>query len=109
MGMRVQLQQQSGGRTIHHDSTVLDGGQTGNVTTAELIDALRLLRTNPAIPSREHGRADAALAKAIRWAASRPPNGVSGRFSKSFYFDVQHPGESFRFDIEGLSGSHLQV
>lgn len=109
MGMRVQLQQQRGGRTIHHQSVVLDGGATGSVTTAEVIVALQELRRHPAIPSREHARADASLARAERWVTTRPPSGVTGRFSKSFYFNPQRPGTSFRFDIEGLTGTHLQV
>ena len=109
MGMRVQLQEQSGGKTIHHASIVLDGAASGMVTTAELANALEELRKSPAIPSREQRRADTALDRALQWTRTRPPAGVSGRFSKCFCFDPQHPGSSFRFDIEGITGVHLKV
>ncbi|MGH2615961.1 MAG: hypothetical protein ACRDJC_12025 [Thermomicrobiales bacterium] len=104
--IRLQLQQQHGGRTIHHASQVLraDGG----VAVEQLEVALRKLHGSDAIPGREQAGADAALAKAIRWVAARPPAGVFGRFSKSFYFDPLNPRESWRFDVEGLSGSNLR-
>jgi hypothetical protein len=54
-------------------------------------------------------RADAALDRAVRWTNSRPPAGVSGRFSKSFYLDPQNPGSLFRFDMRGLTETHLKV
>ena len=103
--LRVQLQQQSSGRTIHHASLVLRGA--GGVSVAQLTAALRQLREQTPIPRRELAEADAALARAVRWAEARPPTGVSGRFNKSFYFDPQHPRESWRFDVEGLSGYNL--
>ena len=77
------------------------------MTTEEVIAALRRLRDSGRIPGRQSARADAALAKAVGWVTSRPPAGVSGRFSKSFYFDPEHPAASWRFDIEGLQGTHL--
>jgi hypothetical protein len=104
--MRVQLQQQIGGRTIHHASRVLGG--EGGVTAEQLIVTLQELRKSDAIPKREQQRADVALTKALRWVTARPPAGVSGRFSKSFYFDPMNPRESWRFDVEGLSGYNLQ-
>lgn len=104
--MRVQLQQQSGGGTIHHRSMALR--VVGGVTVTELVAALEALRESDMIPSREQGRADAALAKAIRWVRGRPPSGVSGRFSKSFYFDRRNPRTSWRFDIEGVAGYNLR-
>src|SRR5437773_2245487 len=97
--MRIQLQQQSGGRTVHHASHVLRA--SGGVSASELPSALLSLRQNPAIPGSERAKADAALARAMKWIRARPPAGVSGRFSKSFYFDPQKPNESWRFDIEG--------
>lgn len=105
--MRVQLQQQRGGRTVHHASHVLR--EVGGVTTEQLIAALRLLRNSGIIPSGESGGADSALANATRWVETRPPFGLSGRFSKSFYFDSLNPRESWRFDIEGLSGYNLTL
>jgi len=104
-GMRVQLQQQRGGRTIHHGSEVLTA--ESGVTTEEVIVALHLLRDSGQIPGRQAAGADAALAKAITWVAARPPAGVSGRFSKGFYFDPESSAASWRFDIEGLQGTHL--
>ncbi len=104
--MRVQLQQQSGGRTIHHASLVPRAA--GGVTITGLIAALRQLRNHHAIPGREQARADAALANANRWVQARPPAGVFGRFSRSFYFDPHNPRESWRFDVEGLAGYNLQ-
>jgi len=104
--MRIQLQQQSAGRTIHHASQVLHA--PGGVTSLALTEALRQLRQSDAVPAREQDRADIALARAIRWVEERPSAGVSGRFSKSFYFDPQNPRESWRFDIEGLSGYNLR-
>lgn len=104
--MRVQLQQHSGGRTIHHRFQVLSADD--GVRTGQLAFALRRLRSDPVIPKREQGRADSALAHAVRWVEARPPAGVCGRFAKSFYFDPLNPGESWRFDIEGLSGYNLQ-
>ena len=103
--MRVQLQQQSGGRTVHHASLVLRA--IGGVTTDQLIAALRDLRDHDAVPKRAQDGAALALASAIRWVEARPPAGVVGRFSKSFYFDPHKPWESWRFDIEGLSGYNL--
>jgi hypothetical protein len=106
--MRVQLQQQDGGRTIHHGSVVLDVEQTGGVTVDRLKAALRRLRNIGVIPEREIRGADAALVRAERWIGARPPTGVSGRFGKSFYFAPQNPRHPWRFDIEGLRGEHLQ-
>jgi hypothetical protein len=104
--MRIQLQQQSGGRTIHHGSRVLRA--IGGVTTQQLVAALLDLRQRGAIPRREQPQANAALANAMKWIDMRPPEGVSGRFSKSFYFNPANPGKSWRFDIEGLSGYNLR-
>ena len=104
--MRIQLQQQSGGRTVHHGSQVLRAA--GGVTTDQLVAALRQLRDHDAIPRREQASADTALTNAIKWVEARPPPGVHGRFSKSFYFDPQKPWESWRFDIEGLFGYNLR-
>lgn len=104
--MRVQLQQQSGGRTIHHASQVLR--VEGGVSVEQLVASIGELRESMIIPARERAGADLALARAVRWAAARPPAGVFGRFSKSFYFDRLHPRESWRFDVEGLSGYNLQ-
>jgi hypothetical protein len=103
--MRLQLQQQAGGRTVHHASLVLRA--SGGVTTSELAAALRHLRANIAIPGGQQSSAEAALARALKWVQARPPAGVAGRFSKSFYFDPHRPHESWRFDIEGLSGYNL--
>lgn len=103
--MRVQLQQQIGSRTVHHASLVLR--TAGGVTTQQLVIALRQLRENSAIPSRVQSGADLALANATRWIAARPPAGVFGRFSKSFFFDRLNPLVSWRFDVEGLSGYNL--
>jgi hypothetical protein len=102
---RIQLQQQSGGRTIHQASYVLRA--QGGISTQELCAALHELRTDLAISGRLKGRADAALARAVEWVLARLPAGVSGRFSKSFYFDPHEPQESWRFDIEGLNGYNL--
>ena len=107
-GMRVQLQQQRGGRTIHHASEVLQSELGAAVTVVHVSDALRRLRESSAIPRGERVRADAALARSLQWATARPPAGVSGRFSKSFYFSPETPGDSWRFDVEGLQGTHLQ-
>lgn len=74
----------------------------------EVVAASRRLRASDAIPARQEKPADAALERALAWVASRRPQGVSGRFSKSFYFSPQTPGTSWRFDIEGLQGTHLQ-
>jgi hypothetical protein len=104
--MQVQLQQQLGGRTIHHASVVLEA--VGGVTTEQLITATDMLRDHESLPGREQGGAETALAKARRWIEARPPERVTGRFSKSFYFDPLNPRESWRFDIEGLSGYNLQ-
>ena len=104
--MRVQLQQQAGGRTVHHGSRVLR--TAGGVTVQELVAALQELRASPAIPAREQGAADVALANAARWVRDRPPTGVDGRFSRSFYFDRSQPRSSWRFDIEGLAGTNLR-
>ena len=103
--MRVQVQQQVGGKTVHHASRVVSAD--GGVTTAQLQEALIHLRWSAAIPKREAARADAALARALQWTDARPPSGVAGRFSKSFYFDPQRPRESWRFDIEGMTGQNL--
>jgi hypothetical protein len=103
--MRVQLQQQSGGRTIHHASQVLR--EAGGVSVDQVTAALRQLRKQVRIPRRELAGADAALARAVRWVEDRPPTGVSGRFSKSFYFDPRSPWASWRFDVEGVSGYNL--
>jgi hypothetical protein len=103
--MRVQLQQQRGGRTLHNASHVLR--RIGGVGSQELIFALRRLRHDPALPKGEQMGADAALARAIAWIEQRPPDGVHGRFSNSFYFDPQQPEKSWRFDVEGLSGYNL--
>lgn len=104
--MRVQLQQQRGGRTIHHGSRVLRAA--GGVAVQQLVAALQDLRANPAIPSRERTAANAALADAVRWAHERPPAGVDGLFRKSFYFDRLETRRSWRFDVEGLSGANLR-
>lgn len=104
--MRVQLQQQTGGRTIHHASLVLRAAS--GVTVEQLVASLRQLRDGGVIPGGEKGRADLALTNATRWVEARPPAGVVGRFSKSFYFDRLRPWESWRFDVEGLSGYNLQ-
>ena len=103
--MRVQLQQQRGGRTIHHASRVLRAA--GGVTVQQLVAALGELRESVAIPSRQRSAADHALANAEKWAEARPPNGVSGRFNQSFYFDPHRRRESWRFDVEVLSGYNL--
>jgi hypothetical protein len=103
--MRVQLQQ-AGGRTIHHASRVLRAA--GGVTVQQLVAALAELRKGAAIPPRERSAANLAMANAVRWAEARPPNGVTSRFSKSFYFDPQRRRESWRFDVEVLTGYNLQ-
>ena len=105
--MRIQLQQQSGGRTIHYASQVLQA--PGGVTTAELATALRRLRTHAAIPAGQQSNAEAALARALKWVHARPRAGVSGHFSKSFYFEPHQPHASWRFDIEGLTGYNLRT
>jgi hypothetical protein len=104
--MRVQLQQQRGGRTVHHASRVLRA--SGGVSVDRIVAALRQLRGSHLIPGGEQAGADVALAAALRWVESRPPAGVFGRFSKSFYFDRVRPRESWRFDVEGLSGYNLK-
>ena len=50
--LRVQLQQQSGGKTIHHGSIVLE--EDDGVTENEVVAALRRLRALGVIPDREH-------------------------------------------------------
>jgi hypothetical protein len=105
--MRVQLQQQSSGRTIHHGSEDIRAG--GGVTAAQLTASLRQRRAHPTIPGREQAGADAALAKTIRWVESRLPAGVSERFGKSFYFDPRNPRDSWCFAIEALSGYNLRT
>lgn len=104
--IRGQLQQQADGRTIHHASRVLRAA--GGVTVQQVAAALGELREGVAIPRRERSAADQALATAVRWAESRPPNGVFGRFTMSFYFDRQRRRASWRFDVEVLSGYNLQ-
>jgi hypothetical protein len=104
--MRVQLQQQSGGRTIHHASIVLRA--PSGVTLPEPVNALQQLRHSGSVPKGEEAGADFALANARRWADARPPAGVSGRFSKSFYFDPHRPRQSWRFDVEGPAGYNLR-
>lgn len=89
--MRVQVQQQSGGRTIHHASIVLR--VVGGVTVEQLVAALQQLRDGGLIPGRERGGADLAMANAMRWVEARPPAGVAGRFS-SFYVDRLRPWEA---------------
>lgn len=108
IGMRVQLQRQHGGRTIHHASEVLLVEPGGDVLVNDVAAALRRLAASDVIPRREHGRAERALGRALGWLDAWPPRGVSGRFSKSFYFSPERPGESWRFDIEGLQGTHLR-
>jgi hypothetical protein len=105
--MRIQLQCQRGGQTIHFGSIVLVAKDDLGVKAEDVVEALRRLRDHTAIPSGEEQRADAALARAVRWVEARPPNGVSGRFSKSFYFAPETPRVSWRFDIEGMQGVHL--
>ena len=104
--VRVQLQQQSGGRTVHHASLALRAA--GGVTIEQVVAALRQLRDHEAIPKRAQDEVGGALARAVRWVEARPPAGVSGRFSKSYYFDPQKPWESWHFDVEGLSGYNLR-
>jgi hypothetical protein len=104
--MRVQLQQQTGGRTIHHASVVLRAA--GGVSVEQLVAALRELKDGDRIPAGERKRAELAMANAQTWVEARPPAGVAGRFSKSFYFDRLQPWDSWRFDVEGLSGYNLQ-
>lgn len=74
----------------------------------QLVAALGELRESNIIPKRERSAADQAFVNAVRWAETRPANGVSGRFNKSVYFDPQRRRESWRFDVEGLSGYNLQ-
>ena len=82
--MRIQLQQRSSG-TIHHASLVLE--TAGGVTTKQLVaGTVHALREHASLPGSEQGRANSALKKAKRWIEDRPPEGVSGRFSKSFLF-----------------------
>ncbi len=104
--MRIQLQEQRGGRTFHHASEVLE--DEAGVSVRRATQALRRLRGLDVIPASERSRADDALERALRWVRARPPAGVSGRFSRSFYFSPTAPGQSWRFDIEGLYGTHLQ-
>lgn len=108
VGIRVQLQQQRGGRTIHHASEVIVAHTDEGVSVAQVRAALLRLRSAGAIPPHEAARADAALARALRWLEVRPPAGVSGQFSRSFYFAPEDPSASWRFDIEGLRGTHLR-
>ncbi|MCD6029541.1 MAG: hypothetical protein K0S78_1715 [Thermomicrobiales bacterium] len=61
--IRVQLQQQAGGRTIHHASQVLSAD--GGVPVQKLLDALGELRKAGAIPKRERQAADKALSTAV--------------------------------------------
>ena len=103
--MRVQLQQQAGGQAIHHASRVLRAA--GGVTVQQGVTSLGELRDGAVIPTRERSAADQALAAAVRWAEARPPNGVSGHFNKGFCFDPHHRRESWRFDVEVLSGYNL--
>jgi hypothetical protein len=50
--MRVQLQQQRGGRTVHHASEVLVPTAGAEVTVGEVAAALGRLRASDAIPRR---------------------------------------------------------
>lgn len=107
--VRVQLQQQDGpGNTIHHDSQVIVGTDAAGVYSSEVVEALRVLRVNSGIPSGEQRAADAALSRAIQWVLNRPPAGLSGQVSRSFYFRPQTPSSSWRFDIENIRGQNLQ-
>lgn len=107
--MRVQLQEQSGPDTIHHHSVPLVATVgVGWVTVAQIVAALQQLRAHPAIPGALGALADSALARAIAWAQARPPAGVAAMRPKSFYFDVQNPGHSLRFDIENIVGHNLR-
>lgn len=106
--MRAQLQQQRAVRTIHHHSVVVVARSAEGVGAKQLVAALLRLGAHVAIPASERARADAALERAIRWVRGRPPAGVLGPFSRSFYFPPDKPGTSWRFDIEGFRGSHLR-
>jgi len=106
--MRVQLQRQRGGRTVHHGSAVLKAGAEHGMTDERLAKALTSLRALEVIPSSEQAKADVPLRRALRWVATRPPAGISGRFSKSFYLAPHLPSEPWRFDVEGISGTPLR-
>lgn len=107
--MRVQLQEQANRRTIHHASLPLLDQTGSRVTTAQVIDALRQLRHSGVIPKAQQAGATAALDRAVRFVLSRPPAGISQAVSKSFYFDPQTPGNSWRFDIENIVGTNLKT
>lgn len=105
--MRVQLQEQTGGKTVHHHSTTLPA-RSGGVRVKDLVKALTALRTQSAITKSLGKSADAALQRATTWATSRPPGGVSGQHNWSFPFDPHKPRGSFRFDIENIVGNNLR-
>ena len=107
--MRVQLREQAGpGTTIHHASIALMDVGAG-VTTRDVMDALTRHRNTSRIPHSVGQLADDVLARALGWVWRRPPGGVSGRVSQSFYFDRQNPGHSYRFDIENITGTNLTI
>lgn len=109
-GMRVQLQEQTAGRTLHHDSTALYAEDEIGVVTDQVINALRQLRQHPSIKRREQTQANTALDRAITWTKNRPPYGIAQQgVNQTFSFNPQKPNETKRFDIENLIGHNLQI
>ncbi|GEM_PF-2644618 len=99
--MRIQLQQQIApgpqGTVTYQPTFPLVGANpdgTG-VTTGQVIAALALVRTNPAIPKGAQAAASQAIANAIAWTQTRPPYGVFGVVKMSFPFiDPKKPEEA---------------
>lgn len=108
--MRVQIQEQRGSKTVHHDSEALFGtpAKKPEVAVQEALDALERMRASRGIPRSKFAEADAALERARMWVRARPPSGVSGTYSWSFEFDPLTPDRSFRFDIENIFGQNLR-
>lgn len=107
--MRVQWQENKGGDNQHHDSQGLYPTATPppGVKVALVVGALG--RLHAALPKGQVKVGTGAHARAVTWAQARPPGGVTGVMSWSFYFDVQNPGNCMRFDIENLVGHNLRA
>ena len=101
-GMRVQLQEQRGGRTVHHHSIPLTASDDQGVRVAQVVEALRVMRDHRAIPRRQRSAGQTAYQRAVRWTQARPPAGVGVQGSQSFYF-----ADGWRIDIENVVGHNL--
>lgn len=104
--MRVQVQKDLD-PSVYDSRRLRPTDETVGVTVEQARAALQELLSSPAIPSSVAGGARDALARAVAWIAARPPGGVVGRVSQSFYFDRKDT-DGFRFDVENLYGHNLK-